>query len=99
MNFFQLLSRQYYFVFLVVVIDNKLVLLKHYYYSKVQNFVTTFTFSALKQIKTYLNQGHHKKALAVLKAAMVTWPEESMFLVPEREQSTMVNNQQRYACV
>jgi len=59
-----------------------------------QGDVRVALVSALKQIKTYLNQGHHKKALAVLKAAMVTWPEESMFLVPEREQSTMVNNQQ-----
>ncbi|XP_015767731.1 PREDICTED: condensin complex subunit 1-like [Acropora digitifera] len=59
-----------------------------------QGDVRTALVSALKQIKTYLNQGHHKKALAVLKAAMVTWPEESMFLVAEKEQSTMVNNQQ-----
>jgi len=41
------------------------------------------SFSALKQIRKHLNQGNHKKALAVLKAAMVTWPEYSMFVTSD----------------
>ncbi|RMX45777.1 hypothetical protein pdam_00004164 [Pocillopora damicornis] len=39
---------------------------------------------ALKQIRGHLHKGHHKKALAVLKAAMVTWPEYTMFVRAER---------------
>ena len=45
-----------------------------------------FLCSALKQIKDYLKQGHHKKALALLKAAMVTWPEYSMFVTREKDE-------------
>ena len=45
-----------------------------------------FVCSALKQIRDHLNQGHHKKALAVLKAAMVTWPEYSMFVTQENDE-------------
>ena len=45
-----------------------------------------FVCSALKQIRDQLNQGHHKKALAVLKAAMVTWPEYSMFVTQEKDE-------------
>lgn len=41
--------------------------------------------SALKQIRNHLYNGHHKKALAVLKAAMVTWPEYKMFVCAERD--------------
>ncbi|XP_066028149.1 condensin complex subunit 1 [Pocillopora verrucosa] len=40
---------------------------------------------ALKQIRGHLHKGHHKKALAVLKAAMVTWPEYTMFFRAERD--------------
>ena len=45
-----------------------------------------FLYSALKQIREHLHQGHHKKALAVLKAAMITWPENSMFVTPDRDE-------------
>lgn len=41
---------------------------------------------ALKQIRDNLSQGHHKKALAVLKAAMVTWPEYDMFVTQEKDE-------------
>ena len=42
-------------------------------------------YSALKQIRGHLHKGHHKKALAVLKAAMVTWPEYTVFVRAERD--------------
>ena len=45
-----------------------------------------FLCSALKQIRDHLSQGHHKKALAVLKAAMVTWPEYDMFVTQEKDE-------------
>ena len=55
----------------------------------------TFSFSALRQIKTHLNQGHHKKALAVLKAALVTWPGESIFVVSDTNDKPCEDDQQR----
>lgn len=45
-----------------------------------------FLCSALKQIRDHLSQGQHKKALAVLKAAMVTWPEYNMFVTQEKDE-------------
>lgn len=42
-----------------------------------------FFFSALKQIRNNLNHGHHKRALAVLKAAMITWPDCDIFATTE----------------
>ena len=42
-----------------------------------------FFFSALKQIWNNLNHGHHKRALAVLKAAMITWPDCDIFATTE----------------
>ena len=54
--------------------------------------------SALKQIRDHLNQGHHKKALAVLKAAMVTWPEYSMFVTQEKDEEQK-EDEERYMYV
>ena len=54
-----------------------------------------FLCSALKQIRDHLNQGHHKKALAVLKAAMVTWPEYSMFVIQEKDEEQK-EDEERY---
>ncbi|KAJ7379614.1 meiotic chromosome condensation [Desmophyllum pertusum] len=51
-----------------------------------QGDVDTALECALKQIREHLHQGHHKKALAVLKAAMITWPENSMFVTPDRDE-------------
>ena len=52
--------------------------------------------SALKQIRDHLDKGHHIKALAVLKAAMVTWPEYSMFVTPERDEEQQ-EDEERYS--
>lgn len=57
--------------------------------------VNTALVSALRQIKTHLNQGHHKKALAVLKAALVTWPGESIFVVSDTNDKPCEDDQQR----
>ena len=53
-----------------------------------------FFFSALKQIRNNLNHGHHKRALAVLKAAMITWPECDIFVTTEL--STEQEDGERY---
>lgn len=53
-----------------------------------------FFFSALKQIRNDLNNGHHKRALAVLKAAMITWPDCDIFSTTEL--STEQEDVQRY---
>ena len=53
-----------------------------------------FFFSALKQIRTNLNHSHHKRALAVLKAAMITWPNCDIFATTEL--STEQGNERRY---
>lgn len=53
-----------------------------------------FFFSALKQIRNDLNNGHHKRALAVLKAAMITWPDCDIFATTEL--STEQEDVQRY---
>ena len=52
-----------------------------------------FLCSALKQIRDHLSQGHHKKALAVLKAAMVTWPEYGMFVTQEKDEEQKEDEQ------
>ena len=56
--------------------------------------VLMFFFSALKQIRNDLNNGHHKRALAVLKAAMITWPDCDIFATTEL--STEQEDEQRY---
>ena len=53
-----------------------------------------FFFSALKQIRNDLNNGHHKRALAVLKAAMGAWPDCDIFATTEL--STEQEDEQRY---
>ena len=57
-----------------------------------------FLCSALKQIRDHLKQGHHKRALAVLKAAMVTWPEYSMFVTPEKDEKDK-EGEERYVII
>ena len=53
-----------------------------------------FFFSALKQIRTNLNHGHHKRALAVLKTAMIKWPDCDIFATTELSAEQV--DEQRY---
>ena len=66
-----------------------------YCYRKITNErVLMFFFSALKQIRTNLNHSHHKRALAVLKAAMITWPDCDIFATTELSAEQV--DEQRY---
>ena len=61
----------------------------HYFYSIIELFsvMTIFDiFSALMNIKRQLVSGDYLKALAILKAAIVTWPEYEMFARATNEQ-------------
>jgi len=53
-----------------------------------------FVFRAWKEIRKNLNDGHHKRALAVLKDAMITWPDCDIFATTEL--STEQEDEQRY---
>lgn len=85
---------------MLVAPSNEVRLLISWAFHLRENHVTfwirfVFLCSALKQIRDHLNQGHHKKALAVLKAAMVTWPEHSMFVTQEKDEEQK-EDEERY---
>lgn len=62
----------------------------HYFYSIIELFSVMMifnVFSALMNIKRQLVSGDYLKALAILKAAIVTWPEYEMFASATNEQA------------